>query len=559
MACENVFYNEDYYDFLTEYGAIGGSVKDLFQTDCTYPINNRITSFFLEQQQNQPVPYEQMSFSMIPKCYGLMDAEALQETGVWQVQSGPLELTGQNVMIGFVDTGIDYNNPIFRYEDGRSKIHSIWDQSIPSKMPQEGVYYGTIYDREQIEQAVASENPYEVVSSRDENGHGTFLAGIAAGRAVEEEEFYGAAPDAEIVVVKLKEAKQNLRDYYLIDKEVEAYSEIDLIFGVEFLITQAYEAQKPLVICLGVGSNHGSHTGSTFLGDYLNFISVRRGVSIVVAAGNEGSARSHYHGVIRDEQETVELRVGEKESGFSMELWGKAPYRFRIQIESPSGQKTEWIDAGIRGNRSFQFLFERTQVYIDYLIVDPYSGEQGIIFRFSNPSEGIWKIRVEETQTGEKPFDVWLPIQEFIDENTFFLESSPYITVTTPADAGNVISIAAYETSTGAIYLESSRGYTGNQLIKPDFAVPGVGLLGPAKGNRFGRKSGTSVAAALMAGMVALFFQWAIGEENDPWISTTGVKSYFIRGAERDENRSYPNREWGYGKANLYRVFLEIR
>jgi subtilisin family serine protease len=556
--CNNVFYNEDYYDFLMEYGGDGEGIRLEYDTNCFYPITYQIASVHLMQKQGAPVPYEIMPFSMIPKCYGLMDEEALREMGVWQVQNSSLDLTGRGVLIGFVDTGIDYTNPVFQYEDGSSKILSIWDQSIPSENPPEGFYYGSEYRKSQIEEAIRSETPYEIVPSKDTNGHGTYLAGVAAGRRDETMQFAGCAPDAELVIVKLKEAKQNLRDYYFLPEKESVYSEVDIMRGIHYLFSIAYEQSKPIVVCIGLGSNQGAHTGTGFLSSYLNLVSARRGVAVVIACGNEGSAAHHYHGKIDSNRDYVELKVG-KEKGFTMELWGKAPYRFQIQIESPSGQTTEWMEAGIRGSRSFQFLFEKTQVYVDYLVVDPYSGDQGIFFRFASPSEGIWKIGVAESAEGEKEFDLWLPITGFIGKDTVFLRDDPFMTITSPANAGNPMAVTAYSQENGALYLNSSRGYTKNQLVKPDFGAPGVNVLGPLLRNQFGRKSGTSVSAALVAGMSALFLQWAVTEKNDYVISTIGVKNYFIRGAVRDSNRSYPNRDWGYGKVNLYEAFLEIR
>lgn len=560
-GCETVFYSEEYYDFLVEYGGGGKGLREEFNTDCIFPITERIAAIYLRQGDGKKIPYRSPSFPAIPKCFGLMDQEALRESGISQVENSPLELTGQGILIGFVDTGIDYQNEAFRYEDGSSKIVALWDQTIQEgeeNFPQ-GLFYGREYRKEEIEEALRAEQPYEIVASRDENGHGTFLAGMAAGRSKKEQGFSGVAQDADLVVVKLKQIKKNLRDYYFISEGVEAYSEVDILMGIKYLFYVAEQLQRPIVICIGLGSNQGSHTGRGFLSEYLNLVSTRRGVGIVVAAGNEGNARHHFHGKMEGNTQIVELNIGRGESGFSMEFWGKAPFRYRIWLESPSGQKTDWVDAGIRGSRSFEFLFERTQVYIDYLVVDSYSGDQGIFFRFSSPSEGIWKIGVSETSIGEKEYDLWLPISGFIKEDTFFLKEDPYTTITTPANAGNVLTITAYDAGNQALYIESSRGYTKDQLIKPELAVPGVNILGIGLRNQFLRKSGTSISAAFAAGMVALFFQWSIVERNDYIISTIGVKNYFIRGALRDSNRSYPNREWGYGKANLYLTFLQIR
>lgn len=556
--CRGIFYDENYFDFIVEFSD-QEMTREEYGTNCFFPISYRFAMMSLEQEEGQRIPYEELSFSVIPKCFGLMDMEALQEMEIIPVRRSALDLTGSGVLVGIIDTGIDYQNPVFRYEDGSSKIVSIWDQEEQSGVPPQDFYYGSEYTKEEIEEALQDQDPERIVPSKDRNGHGTFLAGAAAGRERVEEGFSGAAPDAELVVVKLKEAKRNLRDFYFIKESALAYSEIDIMMGLNYLLETAKKERKPMVICIGLGTNQGSHTGSIYLSDYVNWIALRKDFAIVIAAGNEGNANHHYYGKIADTRETVELKVGKGERGFVMEMWGKAPHRFQIQIESPSGQITEWINAGIRESRSYVFLMERTQLYVEYLVVDPYSGDQGVLFRFASPAEGIWKIVVAEPDPGTKEFDMWLPIRGFIGENTYFLQANPFMTITAPGNAGNPLTVSAYRGQDGALYLESSRGYTRNNLIKPELAAPGVDIFGPLLRGQFGRMSGTSVSAALVTGMAAAFFQWAIVEKNDEVMNSIRLKNYFIRGAERSGDRQYPNREWGYGTANFMRVFLEIR
>ena len=167
-----------------------------------------------------------------------------------------LELFGNGVLVGFVDTGIDYTHPAFMNADGTSRILSIWDQTIEGgeKKPK-GFAYGCEYSNEQINEAISASNPYEIVPSRDTEGHGTFMAGVACGNETEDGQFSGVAPSAAICVVKCKQAKQNLRDYYQISSEITCFSEADLILGVCYLWRQAVQMRMPLVLCLGVGTN----------------------------------------------------------------------------------------------------------------------------------------------------------------------------------------------------------------------------------------------------------------------------------------------------------------
>lgn len=216
--------------------------------------------------------------------------------------------------------GIDYTNPAFRYSDGSSRIVRIWDQTIQDGTPPVGILYGADYTREQINAALLSENPYDVVPSRDMNGHGTFLAGVACGSESENGDFIGAAPQSEIIMVKLKEAKQYLRDFFFVKDGVPAYQENDIMMAVSYLNGVANILNRPLVICVALGNSAGSHASEGFLPSYLNYICGRRKRVVVTAAGNEANARHHFQGRIigEMEHEDAEITVEENTKGF---LW----------------------------------------------------------------------------------------------------------------------------------------------------------------------------------------------------------------------------------------------
>ena len=179
-----------------------------------------------------------------------MDQTALEVSGILKMQNQPvLALKGRGVLIGFIDTGIDYTNPAFRYSDGSSRIVRIWDQTIQDGTPPVGILYGADYTREQINAALLSENPYDLVPSRDMNGHGTFLAGVACGSESENGDFIGAAPQSEIIMVKLKEAKQYLRDFFFVKDGVPAYQENDIMMAVSYLWSCKYFKSSACHLC----------------------------------------------------------------------------------------------------------------------------------------------------------------------------------------------------------------------------------------------------------------------------------------------------------------------
>ena len=229
-----------------------------------------------------------------------------------------------------------------------------------------------------------------------------------------------------------------------------------------------------------------------------------------------------------------------------------------MDIESPSGQKTGRIQGGLSGQRDVTFLLERTRLIVEYFTVDTSAGAPVIVMRFQNPAPGIWNIYVSDDEVGNREFDLWLPITNFLSEDTFFLESTPYNTLVAPSNTGLLMCCGNYNSNTGSLAIDSSRGFPRN-AIKPDFTAPGVEILGPLPRNRYGRRSGTSVSGAITAGIAALMLEWGIVQKNDMQMNTTRIKNYLIRGARRDQGRIYPNREWGYGEVDLYETFLGIR
>ena len=191
------------------------------------------------------------------------------------------------MIIGIVDSGIDYTDPAFRYEDGSSRIISLWDQSEENGTPPKDYYYGQEYTQEMINAALASGEPLLVVPENDPVGHGTAVAAVAAGSENPVSGFSGAAPYADRAVVKLKEAKQYLRDFYFVPDGVPAYQENDIMIAVDYLNHLAFARKQPLVILIALGTNNGAHGGETYLASFMDDIGQRRRRVIVTAAGNE--------------------------------------------------------------------------------------------------------------------------------------------------------------------------------------------------------------------------------------------------------------------------------
>ena len=600
MSCTNSVASEDFADFIAPYFTTPEEFIRSQGTDCVDFVNSTLAVVYVPLSTVTPFTYTSYTYSAVPKLYSLLDVTSMDAAGITTASGLPaLGNQGAGVIVGFVDTGINYMDPLFRNVDGSTRIVGIWDQTIqPSsdefnqgdpaiKSPSVNsnisnnldnsnsieneaakpfsafsALYGTQYTAAQINLALNSDDPVSIVPTRDENGHGTFLASIAAGNRDERAEFSGAAPRASIAMVKLKPAKQYLREFYLIQDGAEAYQENDIIMGVSYLYFLARKYSMPLVVCIPLGTNMGSHMGMSRLGQYLNQVSLSNGSAVITAAGNETGARHHFRAVMDADTDevTAELRVGEREAGFSMELWAENMGAYTVGFISPTGEVAREISVPLRGENTVSFLLEQTQITVYTQIADVSAGSQFIFMRFENPMSGIWRILIRNSLDIRETFHIWLPVRGFISDETYFLRPDPDTTITDPGNARYPITVTAYDHTKNSIYIHASRGYSLSGRIKPDLAAPGVNILGASvSGRRLTRMSGTSVSAAHLAGAAAILLNWGILDGNYPYLNTPVLKSIFVRGAQRNPALTYPNREFGYGTLNLYEAFLRLR
>lgn len=556
--CREYAYSNDYFDFIVPYGLEVNTQDE----GCVQRIDEDYDTIYYPRTGLPSLQIDNYTYSEIPKCYSLLDQTALEVSGILRLQNQPaLALKGRGVLVGFIDTGIDYTNPVFQFSDGSTRIVSIWDQTISDGTPPPGIFYGAQYNREDINRALQSETPYEIVPSRDENGHGTFLAGVACGSEDVENDFIGAVPESEIAVVKLKEAKQYLKDFFFVKGGEPAYQENDIMLAVAYLNGLANIRNMPLVICLGLGTANGNRAGDSYLSLYLADISNRRKRAIVAATGNEAGMRRHFQGQLREnmEYEDVEISVNEDMDGFFVELWADAPELYAVSLISPTGEMIPKVPVRTDRTEEFEFIFEQTRITIDYRIEAKVTANQLVFFRFIKPAKGLWVIRVypENTITGR--YNMWLPLSRLTPGEVFFLRSNPEITLTIPSATQQLISVGGYNAINGSFFADSGRGYTIAGDIKPDFVAPAVNVYGPGLRNNYVTYTGTSAAAAITAGAVAQILQWAFVEQRYAIRSAAGVKNMLIRGARQTNERSYPNREWGYGTLDVYNSFEMLR
>ena len=262
--------SEEYGDFIIHHN--NSSPEDIIlqqQAGCIDYVDQEFAIVYSLLEPLLPITTKKYTYTAIPTLYTLLDTTSMEASGIIQTFEQPtLNLRGEGTMIGFIDTGIDYRNPLFRLPDGSSRILGIWDQTlpapigtmdapfgIPAAVPAMSFSYGQEFLKPQIDEALLSPDPLSIVPSTDTSGHGTFMAGIAAGGATANEDFTGAAPKCSIGVVKLKPAKQYLRDFYLLPEDAIAYQENDIMMGIKYLELLALRQGLPLVIYIGLGTN----------------------------------------------------------------------------------------------------------------------------------------------------------------------------------------------------------------------------------------------------------------------------------------------------------------
>lgn len=456
-------------------------------------------------------------------------------------RGGNSNLYGNGILVGVVDSGIDITLPDFRYPDGTTRIRALWDQSIPGNPP-DGYAIGTEYTQAQINVALAVESREEreqMIPSRDISGHGTAVAGIAAGSG----EYQGVAPASELIVVKMASPR------------ADGFPRTtELMQGVDYVIKKAVEYQMPIVVNLSFGNTYGSHDGTSLIERFLDDISNYWKNVICVGSGNEGNSAGHTSGSLAEmQEEAVQLGVQMNEPALNVQIWKSYVDEVDISIQNPSGVRVGPIQESMGTQR---FVMGNTEILLYYGEPSPYSVRQEIFLDFlprqSYIDAGVWKIILTPRHIVEGGYQMWLPSQGALNVGTAFLFPVSRTTLTIPSTASRVVTVGAYDPLT-FIYADFSgrgpaEGQEGAAAFKPDLAAPGVRITAPSVGGGYAEVTGTSFAAPFATGSAALLMEWGIIRGNDPYLYGEKVKAYLRRGARPLPGEAeYPNDRVGYG------------
>ena len=495
----------------------------------------------------------------------LNDISPVEASGAPVFNTNPyLRLNGRDVLVGVIDTGIDYLNKEFQMEDDTTRIVRLWDQTIQGDKYIYGLKYGVEYTEDQINQAISLQtsggDPYSIVPSKDEIGHGTKVSGIIGGRGINPD-LKGVAPDCKFVIVKLSRTTKVELDAALIDKmDVPSYSPWSVLLGIRYVVSVARELNKPLVLFIPMGSNMGSHTGNGIDESIIDNYSTEAETVIVVPVGNQGNTDTHTEGIIEKagDIKDIEIRIGERQKNLPITIWINKPNRVKLSIISPTGEIIDNMEAKNTNNRRIKFLYEKTEMIVNFNSPELSTGDTLIFIRAYNLRPGIWKFRLTGEYIVEGNYYAWIPQRELIDDETKFLNPVEYTTITLPSTSNNAISVGYYNQNNNSIVSESSNGYTRYGSIKPDIVAGGSNALVTIPGGATSVMSGSSVAGAVVAGCCALILQWAVTDGNYPGIYSSQIKTYIISGAKTRPGDIYPNPQWGYGMLNILNMFKNM-
>lgn len=472
-------------------------------------------------------------------------------------------LTGKGVLVAVIDSGISYYNRDFRNADGTTRIRYLWDQVLNREFSEAQINEALMTGSRQAAQ--------QLVPSIDTSGHGTAVAGIAAGNGGEGGPAYaGVARESELIIVRLGSPKEN-----------SFPRTTELMRALTYVVKKAVELAMPVAINLSFGNTYGAHNGTSLLERFIDNVSEIGRSVICVGSGNEGASGGHVGGSLRIDRaegyevtnlvngadgavansaRKVEMTVGAYERGLNVQLWKEYADRYLVTVVSPSGERFQ-ADTDRPGKQTYRL--QQTQILFYNGEPAPYMTAQELYFDFL-PEEGsryldrgVWTFEIRPLRIITGNYTFYLPSETVRSADTRFVRTTPDVTLTIPSTAVKVVTVGAYDpvyesyadfSGRGYLYQDQVNSRTSDTFVKPDIVAPGVGVLAPDRYGGHSPVTGTSFAAPFVTGAAAVMMQWGIVMGNDPYLYGEKVKAYLRKGAKPIRGvAEYPDARVGYG------------
>lgn len=471
---------------------------------------------------------------------------------------GSSRVTGDGVIVGAVDTGIDYTHLDFRFDgtgDGveeSSRILAILDQTYG--------FFGVEYTREDIETDLANGHGPNagIVRQKDTDGHGTHVMGIAAGDGSSSTSgFVGMAPDAWIVMVK------------------STYYTADILAGVRYIFDLADREGLPAVVNLSLGGHDGPHDGTSLFEQGITELTQVPGRIVIVSAGNEGDLPIHVSGTLQGTASSFTINTTGLET--QLVLWYPGSSRFSVEVSPPSGPSvvTPWRE------NSGLVLTPFGTVRVDNASsgANPSNGDHEVSIRLTGLLASTeWDVTITDTSGSGGTFHGWM-----IRGTASIMGGDSRYTIDEPGNATGAITVGSFNSKAvwsslsgeqnylaqypiGVLSTFSSQGPTRDGRTKPEIAAPGA-WIGSALSRDAPWQShwvtsdgvhtmllGTSMAAPHVAGAVALMLSV------NPTLTVHQVRALLTQTAMRDlYTGMVPNNRWGWGKVDVSAALARVQ
>ncbi|WP_421989612.1 S8 family peptidase [Qipengyuania sp.] len=460
---------------------------------------------------------------------------------------------GDGVVIGVVDYGCDFAHRNFMRADGSSRLESIWDQlgiaSIDSPMG-----YGRRYSAAQIDAALSASDPYDALGYGPEpdsplrtGTHGTHVMDIAGGNGTGSGQA-GIAPEATLIFVDIAASDISRMGPGVVNQHFG--DSVQLLEAVRYIFDEA--GDRPCVVNLSLGTNGGPHDGSSLVEQGIDaLVEGDSNRAIVIAAGNSHGDGTHTSGRVTA---SGSLDIGwdhPGEWGGEFELWYDGDRRLEVELIAPDGTRF----GPVRPGSSLPLGDHEVIIFIASIVGNRTNGDNAIgIWVAENVMEGEWTVRLTNMTSQGTDFHAWIERDDYAQ--SYFTQPVESHTLGSISTSRKAIVVGAFDGHKASlpVYTYSSTGPTRDGREKPEVSAPGQNVFAARSRTTGGvtRKSGTSMAAPAVSGLIALLYADAARRGQD--LSIDELRDELIRRARRDPPKGgkstwHPRR--GFGRAHI--------